>query len=138
MTLENAGLLQEKSVPMLNHSSAMPASAGMPSSSAVVAGGSPFVEKRREARYVTYEEVEVCILGEESQRLRGIVRDVSRSGLRIELSIPVEAGAHLEVVLVDRAIIFGEARHCHRSARSYQVGVAIEDIYYPKSRPAAS
>ena len=138
MTLEKTGLLQEKSGQMLNHPAAMPTRDGSPASSSVVPVGNPFVEKRREARYVTCDEVEVCILGAESQCQRGILRDVSRSGLRIELSLPVEAGAHLEVVLVNRAIIFGEARYCRRSTHTYQVGVVIDDIYYPKTSPAAS
>jgi hypothetical protein len=134
MTLEKVGLLQQKPVLMLNRPSTMPASeGGGPSSSAGVPTGSPFAEKRREKRYSTCEAVEVCLLDMHSQGLQGILRDVSRSGLRIELNFAVKAGARLEVVLRDRAIIFGEARYCRRSAHTYQVGVAIEDIYYPKS-----
>ena len=126
MTLKKAGLLEERG--------ATSAYAEGSSSPVVVPAGNPR-EKRREARYETCDAVEVCILEVESQPLRGILRDVSRSGLRVELSFPVEAGAHLEVFLANRAIIFGEARYCRRSAHSYQVGVVIDDIYYPKSSP---
>jgi hypothetical protein len=129
MTLAMAGLLQQKPIHM-------PASNASPSICEAVEGG-PFVEKRREVRYETCEAVDVSILEEESQRLPGILRDVSRSGLRIELSLAVKAGARLEVVLRNRAIIFGEARYCVRSANTYQVGVVIEDIYYPRNVPAA-
>jgi len=138
MIVEKAGLLEEESVQMLNHPFAIPASTGGPLGAAVVPAGNPLAEKRREARYETCEAVEVCILEVESQPLRGILRDVSRSGLRIELSLPVEAGSHLEIVLLNRAIIFGEARYCRGSGHTYHVGVVIEDIYYPKSDPAAS
>jgi PilZ domain len=138
MTLEKPRLLREKSVRVFHHPYEMPESDGGPSSSATAAvkAKSPFVEKRREARYVTCEAVDVCILDVESQRLQGILRDVSRSGLRIELSLPVNAGARLEVLLHNRAIIFGEARYCQGSAPTYQVGVVIEDVYYPKNGPA--
>jgi len=129
MTLEKAGWLRRKSVQTLHHPS-------VTSCSAVVEGARPFIEKRREARYVTCDVVEVSILHAEGERLQGILRDVSRSGLRIELSVPVQVGARLEVVLHNRAIIFGEARYCAGSAHGYQVGVVIEDIYYPKSRDA--
>jgi hypothetical protein len=105
-------------------------------SSTIRQTGSPFVEKRREARYETCEAVGVSILDGENRRLQGILRDVSRSGLRVELSQPVAPGAHLEVVLYNRAIIFGEARYCRASTHSYQVGVVIEDIFYPKKDPA--
>jgi PilZ domain len=128
MTLEMNETLQHKSDQTPKYLPAMLAKTPL--------AASPFVERRREARYATCEAVEVCILDVESQPQRGILRDVSRSGLRIELSLPLGAGAHLEVVLVDRAIIFGEARYCRRSAHAYQVGVVIEDIYYPKSGPA--
>jgi hypothetical protein len=126
MTLNKAGLLEEPC--------ATSAYDEVSSSPAVVPARNPR-EKRREARYETCDAVEVSVLEVESQPLPGILRDVSRSGLRIELSFPVEAGAHLEVFLANRAIIFGEARYCRRSAHLYQVGVVIDDIYYPKSGP---
>jgi hypothetical protein len=129
MTFKKAGLLEEPcAISDYGEGSSCPK---------VLPAGNP-AEKRREARYETCEAVEVCILEVESQPLRGILRDVSRSGLRVELSFPVEAGAHLEVFLANRAIIFGEARYCRRSAHSYQVGVVIDDIYYPKSSPTES
>jgi hypothetical protein len=129
MTFKKAGLLEEPCAPT--------AHAGGGSSPMVGRPRNP-EEKRREARYETCDAVEVSILEVESQPLRGILRDVSRSGLRLELSFPVEEGAHLEVFLANRAIIFGEARYCRRSAHSYQVGVVIDDIYYPKSEPEAT
>jgi hypothetical protein len=95
-------------------------------------GAGPFVEKRRETRYEICEAVEVSILEMPVRCLQGVLRDVSRSGFRLELSEPVVAGARLEVVLRNQAIIFGEARYCRHSAGTYQVGVVIEDIYYPK------
>jgi hypothetical protein len=136
MTLENAELAEEKSIRALNYSSTIRESDRDSSPSPARQPRSPFVEKRREARYETCEAVEVSILDGENRRLKGILRDVSRSGLRVELSQPVEPGAHLEVVLYNRAIIFGEARYCQASTHSYQVGMAIEDIYYPKKDPA--
>jgi PilZ domain len=117
-------LAEEKPVRVLNYSSTIRQT------------GSPFVEKRREARYETCEAVEVSILDGENRRLGGILRDVSRSGLRVELSQPVKPGAHLEVVLYNRALIFGEARYCRASIDSYHVGMAIKDIYDPKKGSA--
>lgn len=133
MILEKAELLQQKSVHLLRHTLTIPSSESAPSKSADVPTAGPFAEKRREKRYVTYEQVEVCILGTENRCVQGILRDVSRSGLRIELGVAVKTGALLEIVLPDRAIIFGEVRYCRRSAHSYQAGVVIEDIYYPKN-----
>jgi PilZ domain-containing protein len=136
MTLANAELAEEKSIRALNYSSTIRERDGDSSPSAARQPGSPFVEKRREARYQTCEAVGVNILDGENRRLQGILRDVSRSGLRVELSQPVPPGTHLEVVLYNRAIIFAEARYCQASTHSYQVGVVIEDIFYPKKDPA--
>jgi hypothetical protein len=90
------------------------------------------VEKQRETRYPTCEAVEVCILEMVSRHLNAVLREVSRNGLRLEVSMPVNAGARLEIVWRNRAIIFGEACYCRYSLGTYHVGVAIEDIYYPK------
>ena len=138
MTFEKAGLLEEEPVPVLNRPFAMRANSAGPPSPAIAPARDPFVEKRREARYETCDAVEVCILEPESPPQPGVLRDVSRSGLRIELNLPVEAGARLEVFLMNRAIIFGEARYCRRSAQNYQVGMVIDDIYYPAGDPASS
>jgi hypothetical protein len=117
----------EKSEDTPNHAPSMPSSSE-----------SLFVEKRREVRYATCEVVDICILEMAGLRLAGILRDVSKNGLRIELSMPLNAGARLEVVLRNHAIIFGEARYCRLGGDAYQVGVVIEDIYYPKRAPANS
>jgi hypothetical protein len=136
MILEKVGLLPLKPLQLFNRSCKMPGNDRDLSSSPDVPAASSFAEKRRERRYVTFEEVEVCILGAESRCVQAILRDVSRSGLGLMLGVAVKAGAHLEIVLRDRAIIFGEVRYCRRSSHAYQVGVVIEDIYYPKGDSA--
>lgn len=91
-----------------------------------------FFEKRREARHSTCEPVEVCVLDMQGPRLAGILKDISRNGLRIELRMPLKAGDRLEVVLENRAIFFGEVRYCRRANDSYHAGVLIGDVLYPK------
>jgi hypothetical protein len=88
------------------------------------------IERRRETRYATYDPVEICILDAGGPRLAGTILDVSRSGVRIETATPIVKGARVEILLPDRAIIFGETRYCRRNSDFYHVGVAIEDVYY--------
>jgi hypothetical protein len=138
MTLAIGRTLEKRLRMKLDHAATVPANWGASTSSATPSSEDPFVEKRKEKRFETCEVVEVCILEMASlemasERLHGILRDVSRSGLGLELSLPVNPGASLEIVLRNRAIIFGEVRYCRHQDRGYQVGVAIEDIYYPKS-----
>jgi len=90
----------------------------------------PF-DRRRETRYAATETVEISILDVAGgPRFSGTVLDVSRSGLRIEIAAPISKGVRVEIVLSDRAIIFGEARYCRRISTLYHVGVAIEVVYY--------
>ncbi len=132
MTLAIGRALEKKLRMKLDHTATVPANWGASAGSATPPFEDPWVEKRKEKRFETCEVVEVCVLEMASERLHGILRDVSRSGLGLELSVPVNPGASLEIVLRNRAIIFGEVRHCRHQVPSYQVGVAIEDIYYPK------
>jgi len=88
------------------------------------------VDKRKEPRYPTNDAVEVCILDPNYQRVAGTIHDISRNGLRIEVPLPITTGARLEIILRDRAIIFGVARYCRHSIAGYYIGVLIEDVYY--------
>ena len=95
-------------------------------------------EQRREARYPTCEVVEVTLIGESGLQLTGVLRDVSKNGLRVELDFPVPAGAHLKVAIGGRAVIFAVARYCHPTIDTFQVGAVIEEVYYPTSNFAGS
>jgi len=95
--------------------------------------GNSLAEKRREPRYAICEPVEVYLLDMNNLRLRGMLKDVSKSGMRIELDMPLKAGDRLEILLQNKAIVFAEVRHCHRTGESYQVGTVIDDVYYPKA-----
>ena len=96
------------------------------------------VEKRRETRYAICEQVDVYLLDMNNLRLSGVLRDISKSGMRIELDMPLKAGDRMEVLLQNKAIVFAEVRYCRRSGDSYQVGSVIDDVYYPKSMPSQS
>jgi hypothetical protein len=68
----------------------------------------------------------------DSLKLRGVIRDVSKNGLRIELAFPVNKETRLKISLPKKAIIFAVARYCRRTGDVYQVGVQIESIYFAK------
>jgi len=87
-------------------------------------------ERRREPRYPANDPVEVCILESRSERVRGTILDISRSGLRLELQAPVAMSVHLEIILPNRAVIFGETRYCRRHSDTFQLGVSIDDVYF--------
>lgn len=89
-------------------------------------------DKRRQKRYATSEIVDVCLLDMNNVRLTGTLRDISKSGMRVELNMSVQVGDRLEVLLRNKAIIFAEVRYCRNSGAFYQVGASIDDVYYPR------
>lgn len=89
------------------------------------------IDRRRETRYPTNDSVEILLLeAGGGSPMKGKALDVSRGGLRLELPTPVGKGLRLKIVLPDRTIIFGETRYCRHMPPLYQVGVAIEVVYY--------
>jgi hypothetical protein len=96
-------------------------------------GGERRPERRREHRYPACEIVEVQAIGASGGRFAGMVLDISRSGLKIEVGKPLSQGAHLEIVLPSRAIIIGEARYCRSKNKLYHVGVEIEGVYFSQA-----
>jgi len=93
----------------------------------------PQAEKRREKRYAICEYVEVCLLDMNNLRLNGMLREISKNSMQIELDMSLKTGDRLEVLLQSKAIIFAEVRYCRRSGEFYRVGSVIDDIYYPRA-----
>jgi hypothetical protein len=89
-----------------------------------------FLERLPETRYETHDAAEVCILEPDLSRVAATVLDVSRSGLRIRVKKPVGKNIRLEIFLPNRAIIFGETSYCRAVSGGYDIGIAIEDVYY--------
>jgi hypothetical protein len=94
------------------------------------------IERRREARYPTNDPAEIRILPLSGPRLPSTVIDVSRSGLRLEVSTQLARGLQVEVVLPAKAAVFGEVRYCRRAGDAFHVGIRIQDVHY--SRPGQS
>lgn len=97
----------------------------------------PLRERRREARYPTYEEVQVSLLEVSGLEVSGVLRDVSRNGFRVDLILPVRAGARVKVSIRDRVVIFATARYCRREGDSFRVGASIDAMFCPSALLAA-
>ena len=91
---------------------------------------SPGRERRREPRYPCNDPVMVRVLPGDGSRVPGTLVDVSRSGLRLEVGIPLVKGGEIEIVLSKQIAIFGKVRHCRRSGDKYQAGVLIQEAFY--------
>jgi hypothetical protein len=91
---------------------------------------SPGPERRREPRYPCNDPVMVRVMPGDGNRVPATLVDVSRSGLRLEIAIPLIKGSEIEIVLSKQIAIFGKIRHCRRSGDNYQAGVLIQEAFY--------
>jgi hypothetical protein len=86
-------------------------------------------EKRRETRYPTNDAADVRLLPDDGQHLPGTIIDISKSGLRLELSTALLKGRRIEIITFPGGlIIFGEVKYCRRVGAVFHAGVLIEGV----------
>lgn len=93
----------------------------------------PLRERRREVRYPTYEEVRVSLLDVAGLEVSGVLRDVSRSGFRVELILPVRTGGRVKVTIPGKVVIFATVRYCRSDNDTFQVGASIDAMFCPSA-----
>ena len=93
-----------------------------------------FVERRREPRIPTAGVCDVVVISPRrgSEKLTGMVVDVSRSGLQLELGQLIESGSIIQVHLRTLSI-FGQVASCRQNCRQngssrFRVGVVTGNI----------
>jgi PilZ domain/Putative zinc-finger len=84
-------------------------------------------ERRREPRYPCNDPVEIRIVAGDGSRVPGTLKDISRSGLRIEIGISVPKGAEIEIFLSKQLSVTGRVRHCRRVGAKHQAGILIQE-----------
>ena len=87
------------------------------------------VERRQETRYATSDEAKVALIDFPGVRVSATIRDVSRSGIRVELPIPAGSGSRLQIFIGNRTVVVAVACYCRPSGATYQVGAKIESVY---------
>ena len=95
-------------------------------------------DKRKETRYPTNDAAEVRVLPSDGQNFPATIIDISKSGLRLELSAPLLKGRRIEIMTTARKlVIFGEVRYCRRVGGVFHAGVLIEGVVSPKDSSEA-
>ena len=88
------------------------------------------VDRRKQIRYQTDDPAEV-VLPPHGHSQRGIILNVSYSGVQVEIPIGAEVGAQIEI-LTGNTSIYGEVRNCKPVGNSFHVGVQIQDVFFVK------
>jgi hypothetical protein len=82
-------------------------------------------EMRKEPRYKTEEAITFQTLNPFSpDRYPGRLADVSRSGMKLQIPVPVECGTLIKISLKSM-IAFGEVRYCVQVGDTYHYGVQV-------------
>jgi hypothetical protein len=87
-------------------------------------------ERRRETRYPVHEPAEVRVLAGDAGLLPATVLDISRSGLRLEVTVQLPKGVAIEIVLPKEMIVFGKVRYCRRAGEAFHAGIFVDDVFY--------
>jgi hypothetical protein len=85
------------------------------------------LERRNEVRYATHDPARVR-LSPGKEYVSGTVLEISKSGVRLELSAPIAAGSRVEIILPGGAVVFGSIRYSKRVADAQHAGVLIEHV----------
>jgi hypothetical protein len=88
-------------------------------------------ERRREPRFPICAHTEIEIQSPVVQRMKGIVRDASASGLRLEVQAAVAVGTPVKIRL-DHLVIHGEIKYCRPSGTGFNAGMLVHDVAGPQ------
>jgi hypothetical protein len=90
-------------------------------------------ERRREARHQTNEQAEVEF--PDGQSVAAIVRDISRTGLTLELRTSVARGMAIKIKLAGSVVILGDVVNCRHAGMVHRAGLAIRSMSFPHCQP---
>lgn len=85
------------------------------------------MEQREVKRLAIEFPVEFVVLGQESGRQPGIVRDISNEGMRLTTNTVIETGSFLRIE-IEGVVFFGEVKYCHPWMGGSIAGLYIEQV----------
>jgi len=68
--------------------------------------------------------------------LAASIRDVSRTGLRLELHQAIERGVNVKVVLPRDVVVFGQVRYSKPAGDRFHIGIQIDTMQLPEEQAA--
>ena len=94
-----------------------------------IQGSNAHNDRRGEPRFQTGGEGELTMISPPgSETLMASIVDVSRSGLQVEITAPIELGSNIELRL-ENISVFGEVGSCRqRASGRYRLGVLTSRI----------
>jgi hypothetical protein len=86
-------------------------------------------DRRTELRFGADQPAVVWVLGSRpAKEIPAKIVEASKSGLRLILEVPIEAGAAIKVEW-ERTALVGEARHCRKTGPNrYSLGMKITEV----------
>lgn len=85
------------------------------------------MDRRADKRFPVKFPVEFVVLGRESERHQGYVRDISQGGLRLTCTAVLRPGNFLRVEIED-TVLFGEVKYSHPWVGGSIAGIYVERV----------
>jgi len=89
------------------------------------------IERRWEPRYTTNDPAAVKVLPAGTTHASGLVLDISRFGLRVQLPMSLDKGMEVKVTMPLGVVVVGQVRYCRRVDAAFQVGISTREVIYP-------
>jgi hypothetical protein len=88
------------------------------------------IERRWEPRYTTNDPAAVKVLPAGTTHAPGLVLDISRFGLRVQLPMALEKGMEVKVTMPLGVVVVGQVRYCRPVDSAFQVGISTKEVIY--------
>src|SRR6202140_3512321 len=88
------------------------------------------IERRWEPRYTTNDPAVVKVLPAGTTHASGLVLDISRFGLRVQLPMSLDKGMEVKVTMPLGVVVVGQVRYCRPVDSAFQVGISTKEVIY--------
>jgi len=88
------------------------------------------IERRWEPRYTTNDPATVKVLPAGTTQASGLILDISRFGLRVQLPMSLDKGMEVKVTMPLGVVVVGQVRYCRGADSAFQVGIATREVIY--------
>ncbi len=95
------------------------------------------LDRRWEPRYTTHDPATVKVLPAGKAQIPGLVLDISRFGLGVELPVPLDKGVEVKITMPFDVVVLGQVRYTVPREAAFHVGIFTREVIYdrPEQEP---
>jgi hypothetical protein len=90
------------------------------------------LERRWEPRYTTHDPATVKVLPAGKAQIPGVVLDISRFGIGIELPTALEKTAEVRITMPFDVVVLGQVRYSVPGQTGFHTGISTREVIYDR------